>query len=203
MSRRLRWVLALALSLIALGGIGVAIATSGPSSGRHGLVFVPQLGFKVTQETAGAAARSLPRNADPQRNPPHRYHGPPGKPHKSGHPAKIVQHPQGFFSTSLIWPLVNEWTVASRRTYTAVDAGADPTDRSNGVFGIFRQDFVHVRQDQDLVKVPGTGALEIIKAPLGPKVEIWAQRRGNIHFTSKNGISGTLHLKDDSVTLDR
>jgi hypothetical protein len=51
------------------------------------------------------------------------------------------------------------------------------------------------------VKVPGAGALEITKAPLGRKVEVWAQKRGNLHFTSKNGIDGTLHLKDDSITL--
>jgi hypothetical protein len=192
----------LAFSLVVLGGISVAIATSGPSSGKHGFAFIPQLGFKVTKEKARAAATSLPPNPDPQPNPPHRHHHrPPGKPHKSGQPARIVQHPQGFFSTSLIWPLGNEWTVASRRTFTAVDAGADPADPSNGVFGIFRQDYVHVRQDVNLVKVPGAGALEITKAPLGPTVESWAQRRGKIHFTSKNGVTGTLHLKDDSVLL--
>lgn len=76
---------------------------------------------------------------------------------------------------------------------------------STGIFGIYRQDFVHVRQYGDLVRVPGAGALEITKAPLGRGIPYWAvQKRGNIHFTSitsKKRINGALHLRDDTVTL--
>jgi hypothetical protein len=197
-------VLGLTICFVALGGIGVAVATSRHGSDSHSLVFSPELGLRVTKEKALAAARSFPPNRDPKPGPAHEdQRGPPGRPHKSGQRARIIQHPQGFFSTSIIWPLTNEWHVASRRTFTAVDAGVDAADHSVGTFGIFRQNFVQVRQDEDLVKVPGAGALQITKAPLGRKVEVWAQKRGNLHFTSKNGVRGTLHLKDDSITLNR
>ena len=57
-------------------------------------------------------------------------------------------------------------------------------------------------QKIDYVKVPGAGPVKITKAPLGPGTEVWAQKHGNFEFTSKNGITGTLHLKDDTVTVN-
>jgi hypothetical protein len=30
----------------------------------------------------------------------------------------------------------------------------------------------------------------------------WAQKRGNIEFNGANGITGTLHLADDTVTVN-
>ena len=50
--------------------------------------------------------------------------------------------------------------------------------------------------------VPGAGALRITDAPLGREVARWAPRQAELRFTSRNGITGTLDLKDDSVTLD-
>jgi hypothetical protein len=51
------------------------------------------------------------------------------------------------------------------------------------------------------IRIAGAGVVRITKAPLGRAVVSWAGRRGNIHFTSASGISGTLHLKDCTVTL--
>jgi len=114
-----------------------------------------------------------------------------------------VRNPEGFISTMDLWPIRNEWVVSDPRRFTAVDAGADPTDPTMGVFGIFRQNYVWVTQKTDLVKVAGAGALQIPRAPLGQgAVQTWAQRRGNLEFTSKNGVTGTLHLTDDTVTLN-
>ena len=53
------------------------------------------------------------------------------------------------------------------------------------------------------VKIPGCGPVRITEAPLGAKVRHWAQRRGNLRFKcKKSGATGTLHLKDVTVTLD-
>jgi hypothetical protein len=207
-SVRSRVLAAVGAVLIVGGTVIAAMAADGSDSGASAKrqapgVFVPELGIRLPKEKARAAARSFPPDATPEPNPsPQHQQGPPGSPHQSIQPARISQHPQGFFSTSVIWPLVNEWSAASHRTYTAVDAGVDAADRSVGVFGIYRQDFVQVTQEENFVKVAGAGALEITQAPLGPKVVGWAQKRGELQFTSKNGITGTLHLKDDTVTVN-
>jgi hypothetical protein len=54
-----------------------------------------------------------------------------------------------------------------------------------------------------MINVPGAGALRITRAPLGRSVQTWAQKRGKLRFTSEHGITGTLHLEDDTVTVDR
>jgi hypothetical protein len=58
-----------------------------------------------------------------------------------------------------------------------------------------------VTQELEVVNVSGAGALKITRAPLGTEVIGWAQRRGDLQFTSVSGIGGTLHLRDDSVDL--
>ncbi len=83
-----------------------------------------------------------------------------------------------------------------------MDAGSDASSHSTGLFGIYRHNYLRVKERAKTVKVPRAGTLKITKAPLGRSVESWAQRRGNIQFTSKNGVTGTLHLKDDTVTLN-
>lgn len=109
--------------------------------------------------------------------------------------------PQTPFSTNVLSPVRNGWEVSDHRRFTAVYAGAAGNDRSKGAFAIFRQNFVQVTQKLDVVNVAGAGALKITGAPLGRRVETRAQRRGNLQFTSKSGIKGTLHLKDDTVSL--
>jgi hypothetical protein len=52
------------------------------------------------------------------------------------------------------------------------------------------------------VKVLGAAPLRITGAPLGRKVETGAQRSGNIRFVGARGVRGTLHLRDDSVSLN-
>jgi hypothetical protein len=54
-----------------------------------------------------------------------------------------------------------------------------------------------------LLLFPNAGKIEITGAPLGSKVETWAQKHGNFEFKGEHGITGTLHLKDDTVTMDR
>jgi len=107
----------------------------------------------------------------------------------------------GLVQPAELWPVRNGWEVSDHRTLTAVYAGADPSNRSTGRLVIFRQNFIQVTQKSDRVNVVGTGPLKITSAPRGTEVETSAQRRGKLEFTGKDGTRGTLHLKDDTVTL--
>jgi hypothetical protein len=132
---------------------------------------------------------------------PRSHHGPPGTPLKATVPARIVPHPDSIFSDEVMYPVTNGWMTSTHRNTTIVDAGGDPIHHTTGLFGIFRGNNVHVTQREDLVKVPGTGPVTITRAPLGAAVEVSAQRRGILYFTSKSGITGTLDLSTDTVTL--
>jgi len=117
-------------------------------------------------------------------------------------PAHLVANPEGFFSTSLIYPLRNEWVVSGHRRFTAVDAGADPLDPSTGVLGVFHQNYLRVSQTQRVIEVPGAGALELTEAPTGSARAALSDDAARLHFTSESGMSGTLDLADFTVTVD-
>ena len=125
-----------------------------------------------------------------------------GSPMTQMTPAHLVANPEGFFSTSLIYPLRNEWVASDHRRFMAVDAGADPIHPSTGVLGIFRQNYLRVSQSQRVIKVPGAGALELTEAPAGSARAALGDVAGHLRFTSENGISGTLDLGDVTVTVD-
>jgi hypothetical protein len=117
-------------------------------------------------------------------------------------PAHVEPRPDGFFSTSQIYPLRNEWVVSDRRRFVAVDAGADPLDPSTGVIGIFRQNYVDVTQSQRLVRVPGTGALKITRTPIRGTRSVLSKRDGpELGFTGDSGVSGTIDLRDATVEV--
>lgn len=72
------------------------------------------------------------------------------------------------------------------------------------MLGVFRQNWIKATQKADLVRVPDAGPLKILHAPLGHgSVQTWAQARGNLRFVGRRGIRGVLHLKDDTVTIQR
>src|SRR5437870_4803266 len=86
-------------------------------------------------------------------------------------PAQIVPGGPGpYFSSDTIYPLTNGWQASDHRTFTAIDAGANPADPSVGELGIFRQNRVRVTQTQHVVDVPGAGAVRIVRAPTGRAV---------------------------------
>src|SRR3954452_1007601 len=117
-------------------------------------------------------------------------------------PAQIVPGGPGpFFSSDTIYPVTNGWEASDHRTYTGVDAGANPADPSIGELGIFRQDHIKVTQSQKVVNVPGAGAVRIVKAPTGRAVSTTAQRTGDLEFVGRTGLRGVLHLSSDAVTI--
>jgi hypothetical protein len=97
----------------------------------------------------------------------------------------------------------NAWLVGDHNRETIVQGGRSADGPPHdGLFAIYRLQLHPFINQTTPVRVPGAGAITITKAPLGRKVVRWAQKRGNIEFTSANGITGTLHLADDTVTVD-
>ena len=122
-------------------------------------------------------------------------------------PAKLLPDPDPPVSAQVLDPVVNGWIVGNHHGTTTVDAGLSGDDPSTtkGRIVIWRSRFSRhhpPRTRTTIVDVPGAGALRITDAPLGREVARWAPRQAELRFTSRNGITGTLDLKDDSVTLD-
>jgi hypothetical protein len=115
-------------------------------------------------------------------------------------PAAIDAKPQSFASADLLRPS-NAWRTSSTQHFTEVDAGALAHDSSIGALFIFRHEYARARQEVELLKVIGSGALRITKAPEGAKVETSAQQNGEIAFVGSRGVRGTLHLENDTVSL--
>jgi hypothetical protein len=132
--------------------------------------------------------------------------GPPGSLHRETQPAKILKNPDSpAIGPALLWPVINGWVAGNHRRITYVYAGgpgdADP-DNPGGRFGIFRQNFLQLTQRTKLIDVPKAGPLKITRAPEGRgRVQTRAQRRGKIHFKSRNGVRGILRLKDNTIRL--
>jgi hypothetical protein len=96
--------------------------------------------------------------------------------------------------------------VGTHRLVTSVTAGAESRGSSTGLLSITRDrpcDPHYTRTHGDLIRVSETGPLKITDAPLGSRALESAQRNANISFTGSNGVSGTLHLGDDAVTVNR
>ena len=115
---------------------------------------------------------------------------------------KIVAGGLGLVSSEVMEPETSGWTVSSGSQNTVVEAGGDAQHPSYGLFSILRTSYYVARQRIDDVRVPDSGPVTITKAPLGREIVDSAQKHGNIEFKSKSGISGTLHLADDTVTVD-
>jgi hypothetical protein len=108
-----------------------------------------------------------------------------------------------FAPADVFWPIRSAWSVANRGRSTIVCAGGAGSDGPStlGRFLILRTNFRWVTQRVRLVDVPDSGVLKITKAPIGRNVVTTAQHHGDLEFTGTKGVTGTLHLEDDSVTL--
>ncbi len=105
-------------------------------------------------------------------------------------------------SSIVMWPQTNGWEVCDPNRCTEVSAGAVAQDHSAGWFIIHRyRRPTAAKLPGGSVKIPGSGPVRIIEAPLGHKVMTSAQRHGSLRFRGKSGVTGTLHLKNDTVTI--
>lgn len=126
----------------------------------------------------------------------------PGEAMESTTPAEIVDNPHGFVSTDVLNPLENAWRAGDAESFTEVGAGALAQDSKTGALAIFRHDYIAVTQETNLVEVPDAGALTITGAPTGEDEAGSAQEDGEIAFEGETGVSGTLDLSDDSISID-
>jgi hypothetical protein len=119
-------------------------------------------------------------------------------------PAEILPDPDPIVPADVLDPIVNGWRAGDRRGITLVEAGlaGDDPSGTTGRFVIFRERERPFVQNVDLVDVRGSGRLRITGAPTGPRAAPSVQRRGEIEFTSAQGVTGTLDLRHDRVTLD-
>lgn len=166
--------------------------------GVAGAIIAVQGGSSASGETADPSLSSEPGNPDSRERQVNPFAGPV----KKASPARMVNAASADFSPSAIWPVKNGWVANDHVSYTGVWAGASGTDRNTGRFVILRQDYVHVTQHIDSVDVTGAGPLTITRAPLGRGAETSSQRDGELEFTGANGVTGTLHLADDTVSLN-
>jgi hypothetical protein len=173
---------AVALACVA----GVALAGSG--------TYIPQLGISVPDEKAAPVLHSLP---------PGGTESSARAPMPTGPPDHNPAHMLGADVPVPISPEVlepsNAWFVSNGATLVAVYAGADGRDPSKGRFVIVRQNLVAGVQTENVVDVPGAGALAITDAPAGEAVETSAQR-GRLAFRDSAGKSGVLDLATDRAT---
>jgi hypothetical protein len=116
---------------------------------------------------------------------------------------RIVGHSQsqGPIQPAELWPVTNSWRVSDHKNFTAVYAGANPQNHHTGRLVVFRQDFVQVKQTAHDVDVHGSGPVTITAAPIGRNVGSSAQRNGELRFRGANGVTGTLHLSNDTVSV--
>jgi hypothetical protein len=118
-----------------------------------------------------------------------------------------------YTSSTVQWPQNGGWEAETRgeAKQIFVLAGGDHHshvpgngDRTrNGLIQILRSGNVDGHeQGNKFVVVHGTGAIRVTKAPVGKALPA-SVLHSDIEFTSQNGVTGTLHLSDDAVTLDR
>jgi hypothetical protein len=115
--------------------------------------------------------------------------------------AQMEPSAEALVSEELMPKVTNGWTVQDHYQTTTIAAGGAPRP-TDGMFAIYRARVRPFSITTDLVKVPGSGTVTITKAPLGRKVATSAQKRGEFEFKGESGVTGTLHLADDTVTLN-
>jgi hypothetical protein len=192
---------AVALGLAACGGGG---GETGTTVATHQANPAPRSSGGISSHEKRAATRRLQKELGVSKKKVSQLKHGRGLAATSIRPARIVPGGPGpFFSSDTIYPITNGWEASDHRSYTAVEAGANPADPSVGELGIFRQDHIKVTQSQKVVNVPGAGAVRIVKAPEGRAVATSAQHDGELEFVGRRGVRGVLHLSNDKVTIEQ
>jgi hypothetical protein len=190
-SRRRLALLAGALALAGAGG-GVGLAVAGSSGNRYVQAVRASIPAAKVAPVEHAQPGTAPESTVPAPVPPATI---------AAIPATVM--PGGSAPVPVSPALVrvrNGWLVSDGRTLVAVYAGAAGDDGRDGRLVIVRQNLVAGTQSQRVLSLAGTGALTIVRAPLGAAVERSAQS-GNLGFRSTNGRTGTLDLRLGRVAL--
>ncbi len=119
-------------------------------------------------------------------------------------PARLVPDPDPIAPAEVMQPIANGWRAGDHRGLVLVEAGLAGGD-SSGTTGrliVFRERERPFAQNLDVVDVPGAGVVRITGGPAGRRAGHPVGGRGKIEFEAETGITGTLNLKDDTITLD-
>lgn len=179
-------------AIVALAGLGAAVALAGGG----GTTYIPQLGISVPSEKAAQVNHAYPATQPPESTLP--APPPPATP-VIGIPAHVAPADAAPIpvSPSLV-RVTNDWMVSNGHTLVAVYAGQAGDNPADGRFVIIRQNLDKGVETEDIVNVPGAGAISIDSAPEGADVETTAQT-ASLHFTGANGRAGLLELAHDTV----
>src|SRR3954451_19923214 len=173
---------ALALAAVIAAALGIAGCGGGSTTSSSQATDHASAGRSsggISSAEKRAARHRLAKELGVSKGRVKRLGGGHGLPATSVRAGEIVPGGPGpFFSSDTIYPVINGWQTSDHRSYTGVDAGANPANRSVGELGILRQDYTKVTQTQHVVNVPGAGALRITKAPEGKEIASEAQRHG-------------------------
>jgi hypothetical protein len=178
------------LVLGGLAALSLVVVTGAALAGSSG-TFIPQLGITVPDEKAAAVQHSLPPGGAESSA---RAHVPTGPPDRI--PAHMLAEDVPVPISPQVLEPDNAWLVSNGATLVAVYAGAAADDQSNGRFVIVRQNLAAGIQTEDVVDVPGAGALALVDPPRGEGVETSAQH-AKLGFHGSNGRAGVLDLATD------
>ena len=199
---------------LAIGGTAAWLIVAGPESDSS-IAADPPTRWRAAAPTAprqrraappfpSATSHDRPAAASPAAN----HRDAPGS--QNGHsllprrePARIIPDPEPIVPADVLEPIVNGWRAGDHRGITLVEAGlaGDDASGSTGRFVVFRERERPFAQNVDVVDVPGAGAVRITEAPTGRRAGHRAQRRGELEFAGEEGVTGTLHLAHDRITL--
>jgi hypothetical protein len=191
--------IAAAAGVSACGGSGNSSTTTTTTTNAG-----PPPGGGGSRNTGSGGPGAPPKARTKHPGTRHQHQGPPGTKMHHTYAGQIVGHGAsvgGPIQPAELWPVTNSWRVSDHKSFTAVYAGANPDHHETGRLVVFRQDFVHVKQTAQDVDVHGSGPVTITSAPTGHDVGTSAQRNGEIRFRGANGVTGTLHLGDDKVSV--
>lgn len=179
---------------IALGAAALALAAfSGVALAGGADVFVPRLGVSLPADKAAAVENSSAKGGHESTD---RAPVPTGRP--DAFPAAPIEDGVPIPISPALLDYRSGWMVGNGVTLVAVYAGAAADDATTGRFVIVRQNQAQGTQTQNVVDVPGAGALALVDTPHGDTVETSAQR-ADLRFSGARGRSGVLHLANDSV----
>lgn len=208
--RRARLPIALTIAAAAIA-VAVGVSACGGSGSSTTSTTTTNAGASTSGGRGGGSGNAggggpgaPPKARTKHPGPRHQHQGPPGTKMHHTYAGRIVGHGAsvgGPIQPAELWPVTNSWRVSDHKSFTAVYAGANPDHHETGRLVVFRQDFVHVKQTAQDVDVHGSGPVTITSAPTGHGVGTSAQRNGEIRFRGANGVTGTLHLSNDTVSV--
>jgi hypothetical protein len=127
--------------------------------------------------------------------------------HRSG-PVNAKMADVSFASSAVEWPQNGGWRAETRHSGAVVIVVVGGDARSAHRGHPPRNGWIEIDAEAKLVPshppiiLPGTGAITLSKAPTGTGLPR-STFRADIAFMSQSGITGTIHLKDETVTLNR